>query len=86
MKVVGNDNTESCRAAAGLASSGLGGVDQAMSSVASAIGSPASLLGGMSPTGLLSGVPVSSLAGTHALPHDAAITPETPEEPNNKEM
>jgi hypothetical protein len=72
-------------AAVRLASSGLGGVEQAVSSVTSAIGSPASSLGGMSPTGLLSGAPVSSLAGTHKLPHDAATTPENLEEAN-KEM
>jgi hypothetical protein len=72
-------------AAAGLASSGLGEVEQAVSSVTSVIGSPASSLSGMTPTGLLSGAPLSSLMGTQTLRHDAAITPETPKEPN-KEM
>jgi len=71
-------------AATGLASSGLGEVEQAVSSVASAVGSPASSLSGMSPTGLLSGTPVSSLAGTHTLPHGAATTPENPEEANRE--
>jgi hypothetical protein len=71
--------------ATALASSGLGEVEQAVSSVASAVGSPASSLSGMSPTGLLSGTPVSSLAGTHTLPQGAATTPENPEEAN-KEM
>jgi hypothetical protein len=56
--------------------SGLGEVEQALSSVTSAIGSPASSLSGMSPTSLLSGAPMSSLTGSHVPSHDGAVTPE----------
>jgi hypothetical protein len=55
--------------------SGLGEVEQAVSSVTSAIDSPASSLSGMSPTSVLSGAPMSSLTGSHVPSHDA-VTPE----------
>lgn len=61
------------------ATAGLGEVEQAVSSVTSAIGSPASSLSGMSPTSVVSGAPMSSLTGGHTLSHDAAVTPENPE-------
>ena len=57
---------------------GLGEVEQAVSSVTSAIGSPTSSLSGMSPTSVLSGAPMSSLTGSHVPSRDAAVTPENP--------
>jgi hypothetical protein len=58
------------------ATRGLGDVEQAVSSVTSATGSPASSLSEMSPTSVLSGAPVSSLTGIHTPSRDPAITPE----------
>lgn len=61
------------------ATAGLGEVEQAVSNVTSAIGSPANSLSGMSPTSVLPGALMSSLTGSHTLSRDAPVTPENSE-------
>lgn len=63
-------------AAQTTAASGLGQVEQAVSSAASAVGSPLGGLGSMSPGSALSGAPLSSLAGSPTqLAHQSAPPP-----------
>jgi hypothetical protein len=69
-------------AAQSTATGGLGQVGQAVSSAASAVGSPLGGLGSMSPGSALSGAPLSSLAGSPAqLAHESAAPPTPPAEP-----
>jgi hypothetical protein len=69
-------------AAQSTATSGLGQVEQAVSSAASAVGSPLGGLGSMSPGSALSGAPLSSLAGSPTqLAHQSAPPPTRPAEP-----
>ena len=69
-------------AAQSTATGGLGQVEQAVSSAASAVGSPVGGLGSMSPGSALSGGPLSSLAGSPTqLAHESAAPPTPPAEP-----
>jgi hypothetical protein len=63
-------------AAQSTATGGLGQVEQAVSSAASAVGTPVGGLGSMSPGSALSGAPLSSLAGSPTQPaHESAPPP-----------
>jgi hypothetical protein len=68
------------QSASQVASGGLGEIQQAVSSAASAIGAPASSLSGISPASALSGAPLSSLTGTHVPPRETAMSPEKTED------
>ena len=69
-------------AAQSTATGGRGQVEQAVSSAASAVGSPLGGLGSMSPGSVLSSAPLSSLAGSPTqLAHESAAPPTPPAEP-----
>jgi hypothetical protein len=73
-------------AAQSTATGGLSQVEQAVSSAASGVGSPLGGLGSMSPGNALSGVPLSSMAGSSTqLAHESVPPPaRPPERPPNK--